>query len=226
LSSAITLRRQDCDTSLAFSLAANVAYDAIDSDGHPDFGALLIPRLDSDVCVWVFDILSLRGQDLRPLPLVTRRYKLDRVMGSCGSPLIQYSEFFSDPYGLLAACGKFKLEGIVATFRGWPVVRTLLRTNDTYNAAGGGLLASGLSFSALFAIVPGLNVKKARLPFTLSAAPPKPPAGRPITMPQIRGRLWPIAGAPAHQCRWPALLATIRPAARSTRSATWCGRCG
>jgi bifunctional non-homologous end joining protein LigD len=87
---------------------------AIDSVGHPDFGALLIPRLDSDVCVWVFDILSLRGQDLRLLSLGLRRYKLDRVMGSCGSPLIQYSETFSDPYGLLAACTKFKLEGVVS----------------------------------------------------------------------------------------------------------------
>jgi bifunctional non-homologous end joining protein LigD len=87
---------------------------AINSDGHPDFGALLIPRLQSDVCVWVFDILSLRRQDLRPLPFVTRRYKLDRVMGSCGSPLIQYSEFFSNPHGLLAACGKFRLEGVVS----------------------------------------------------------------------------------------------------------------
>ena len=66
------------------------------------------------MCVWVFDILSLRGQDLRPLPFITRRYKLDRVMGSYGSPLIQYSEFFSNPYRLLAACGKFKLEGIVS----------------------------------------------------------------------------------------------------------------
>ena len=47
---------------------------------------------------------------MRPLPLITRRSKLDRVMGSCGSPLIQYSESFSNPYGLLAACGKFKLE--------------------------------------------------------------------------------------------------------------------
>ncbi len=62
--------------------------------------------------MWVFDILSLRGEDLRPLPLVTRRYKLDRVMGSCGSPLIQYSETFSDPYRLLAACSKFNLEGV------------------------------------------------------------------------------------------------------------------
>jgi bifunctional non-homologous end joining protein LigD len=57
--------------------------------------------------VWVFDILSLRGQDLRPLPFATRRYKL----GSCGSPLIQYSEFFSHPHALLVA---FKLEGIVS----------------------------------------------------------------------------------------------------------------
>jgi hypothetical protein len=28
---------------------------AIDSEGHPDFGALLIPRLDSDLCVWFSD---------------------------------------------------------------------------------------------------------------------------------------------------------------------------
>ncbi len=84
---------------------------AIDSDGHPDFGALLIPRLDSDVCVWVFDLLSLRGQDLRSLPLVTRRYKLDRVMGSCGSPLIQYSQFFSDPHALLRRMHQIQTRG-------------------------------------------------------------------------------------------------------------------
>ena len=38
-----------------------------------------------------------------PSHIVTRRYKL--------SPLIQYSEFFSDPHALLVA---FKLEGIVS----------------------------------------------------------------------------------------------------------------
>jgi len=37
-----------------------------------------------------------------------------------------------------------------------PPVRVLLSVMDSYNAAGGGLLASGLAFSALFAIVPGL----------------------------------------------------------------------
>lgn len=37
-----------------------------------------------------------------------------------------------------------------------PPVRGLMSVMDVYNAAGGGLLASGLAFSALFAIVPGL----------------------------------------------------------------------
>ncbi len=35
-------------------------------------------------------------------------------------------------------------------------IRNVLATNDAYSAAGGGLLASGLAFSALFAVIPGL----------------------------------------------------------------------
>lgn len=37
-----------------------------------------------------------------------------------------------------------------------PPVRVLMSVMDSYGAAGGGLLASGLAFSALFAVVPGL----------------------------------------------------------------------
>jgi len=40
--------------------------------------------------------------------------------------------------------------------RRMPPVRVLMSVMDAYNAAGGGLLASGLAFSALFAVVPGL----------------------------------------------------------------------
>ncbi len=40
--------------------------------------------------------------------------------------------------------------------RRFPPVRSLMSINDAYNAAGGGLLASGLAFSALFAVIPGL----------------------------------------------------------------------
>jgi membrane protein len=37
-----------------------------------------------------------------------------------------------------------------------PLVREALAVNDGYGAAGGGLLASGLSFSAIFALIPAL----------------------------------------------------------------------
>jgi YihY family inner membrane protein len=40
--------------------------------------------------------------------------------------------------------------------RRMPPVRVLMSVLDSFNAAGGGLLASGLAFSALFAVVPGL----------------------------------------------------------------------
>jgi membrane protein len=40
--------------------------------------------------------------------------------------------------------------------RRFPPVRALMTVNDAYNAVGGGLLASGLAFSALFAVIPGL----------------------------------------------------------------------
>lgn len=40
--------------------------------------------------------------------------------------------------------------------RRMPPVRVLMSVMDSYGAAGGGLLASGLAFSALFAVVPGL----------------------------------------------------------------------
>lgn len=39
---------------------------------------------------------------------------------------------------------------------GAPAVATTLRVLDRYNAGGGGLLAGGLAYAALFAIVPGL----------------------------------------------------------------------
>ncbi len=45
---------------------------------------------------------------------------------------------------------------LIERIRALPGVRTILAVNDGYNAAGGGLLASGLAFSALFAVIPGL----------------------------------------------------------------------
>ena len=82
-------------------------------DGRPDFSALL-GKGENELCVWVFDILSQFGKDLRPLSLVARRWKLDKLMGRTASPLIRYSETFSHPTALLAACAERGMEGIVS----------------------------------------------------------------------------------------------------------------
>ncbi len=49
-----------------------------------------------------------------------------------------------------------RIGAIERRIRRLPPVRGLMSVMDAYNAAGGGLLAGGLAFSALFAIVPGL----------------------------------------------------------------------
>jgi membrane protein len=57
--------------------------------------------------------------------------------------------------------------GVVERARAWvegtrrallarPWVRLVVSVNEEYNAAGGGLVASGLAYSALFALIPGL----------------------------------------------------------------------
>ncbi len=49
-----------------------------------------------------------------------------------------------------------RLGALVDRIRRLPGVATVLAVNDGYGAAGGGLLAAGLSFGALFALIPGL----------------------------------------------------------------------
>jgi membrane protein len=48
------------------------------------------------------------------------------------------------------------LRGRAADLLGRPIVAATLRVFDRYNAAAGGLLAAGLAYAALFAIVPGV----------------------------------------------------------------------
>jgi bifunctional non-homologous end joining protein LigD len=87
---------------------------AIDGEGMPAFGPLLSARLDSPVCIWVFDVLSYRGKDVRHLPWIGRRYKLDRIMDRSASPLIQNCQQFDLPETLLVECTRRGLEGIVS----------------------------------------------------------------------------------------------------------------
>jgi bifunctional non-homologous end joining protein LigD len=82
-------------------------------DGWTSFSALL-RRCHEHLCIWVFDILSQNGKDLRELPLASRRGKLDALMARVRSDTIRYSEPFPDPIRLLEACAEHKLEGIVS----------------------------------------------------------------------------------------------------------------
>ena len=86
---------------------------ACDEDGYPNFSARL-RRSDLPLCVWVFDILSQHGKDLRALPLMVRRRKLETLMARVQNPVIRLSETFTDPHALLVECSKRKLEGIVS----------------------------------------------------------------------------------------------------------------
>jgi bifunctional non-homologous end joining protein LigD len=47
---------------------------ACDSDGRPDFAA--ITKNHDKLCIWCFDLLGYRGEDVRQKPLVERREML------------------------------------------------------------------------------------------------------------------------------------------------------
>ena len=86
---------------------------ACDADGMPDFQALLSGKADN-LCVWCFDLLSINGKDLRPLPYRERKARLQSLVERSGDDRILYSEHFADPGPLLKACARMKLEGIVS----------------------------------------------------------------------------------------------------------------
>ena len=94
--------------------------------GIPEFYALHFraKRLaPGRLCVWVFDVLEFNGIDMRRLPLVTRRKRLERLMQKIehGGP-IRLSETFNDAERLLVACEERGLEGIVSKRAAAPYV--------------------------------------------------------------------------------------------------------
>jgi bifunctional non-homologous end joining protein LigD len=68
-----------------------------DGEGNPEFTSLLMKR-EGDLCVWVFDILSQLGKDLRHLRLLERRSKLAKLMDRFDSPVIRQSKTFLNPF--------------------------------------------------------------------------------------------------------------------------------
>ena len=61
-----------------------------------------------------FDILEDGGEDLRPLPLTSRRARLERVFGNTGSPLLRLSDFVpADGRALFSLAAASGWEGLV-----------------------------------------------------------------------------------------------------------------
>jgi len=70
--------------------------------------------LEQQLIVYCFDLLAVNGKDLRPLPLLARKEKLAELLGYTNSDVLCYSDLFTDPKRLLAACEQDGLKGIVS----------------------------------------------------------------------------------------------------------------
>jgi bifunctional non-homologous end joining protein LigD len=87
---------------------------ACDQHGIPDFRALHFNSRDDARCVWAFDVLYINGKDLRPLPLLDRKERLERLVAKVCEPWLCYVETFTDGATLLEAADRMGLEGIVS----------------------------------------------------------------------------------------------------------------
>ncbi len=94
---------------------------ALDEDGAPDFSALQAAISDGKtdkLIFYVFDLLFADGEDLRPLPLVTRKARLKELLDARGKKKagsIRYVEHFEgNGDAVLESAAKLSLEGIVS----------------------------------------------------------------------------------------------------------------
>jgi bifunctional non-homologous end joining protein LigD len=96
----------------------------MDARGVPDFSALqaALARQDSArPAYYAFDLLYLGEEDLRPLPLLTRKQRLEALLASRlpGSAVIRYLGYLqsaagADAQAILASACRMGLEGIVS----------------------------------------------------------------------------------------------------------------
>ena len=80
----------------------------------PDFRALHFNSRNDVRCGWAFDLLYLNGKDLRRLPLVDRKERLERLVSKVRDPWLCYVETFTDGTPLLKATDRMGLEGTVS----------------------------------------------------------------------------------------------------------------
>ena len=92
-----------------------------DKNGKPDFGLLQLAfdgANTADIVYFIFDAPYCDGQDLRDVPLETRRAILEKIMQKAGTGQVRFSaEFGNDPAELVAAACKIGLEGVIGKKR-------------------------------------------------------------------------------------------------------------
>jgi bifunctional non-homologous end joining protein LigD len=93
-----------------------------DKRGTPDFTGLAaaLRKRQHELAVYAFDLLHRDGRDLRPLPLLERRRRLERLLSRAEIPCLHLVECFDDGAELLAAAEDLELEGIVSKRLGAP----------------------------------------------------------------------------------------------------------
>jgi bifunctional non-homologous end joining protein LigD len=91
---------------------------ALDAHRVPDFAALQTALSDQQtgkLTYFVFDLLFLGGEDLRPLPLSERKQRLGRLLAGQRADNIRYVEHFeAGADAVLASACRMSLEGIVS----------------------------------------------------------------------------------------------------------------
>jgi bifunctional non-homologous end joining protein LigD len=86
----------------------------------PDFYRLHFHLPDRGLYVWAFDLLHHNGRDLRELPLLEAKARLEKLIVAANTGWLYYFESFDDGLELLAAADRLGLEGIVSKRRDAP----------------------------------------------------------------------------------------------------------
>src|SRR3954462_310735 len=65
--------------------------------GLPDFHRTLSAAGQREACLLAFDLLAVGGEDVRPLPLLARRKRLEALLAGAPHALLLFSEHMEGP---------------------------------------------------------------------------------------------------------------------------------
>jgi bifunctional non-homologous end joining protein LigD len=83
-------------------------------DGIAVFDALHRSRRATNAMLYAFDLLELNGKDLRPLPLVDRKAKLEKLLAGAAAGIVFNEHTDQDGATVFEHACRFGFEGIVS----------------------------------------------------------------------------------------------------------------